>query len=89
MSCILNLKQIICKKQKSLLADSLVAKPLCGKYLSFLMSSNVDKGNSTRWLQQHLLSESESTILAVQDQVIVTRVYRAKIMCQIIELFIV
>jgi len=76
------LKQTICGKQLSLLIDSLTAKHLHGKYLSFLASSDVDKANSTRWLQQHLQSESESTIFAIQDQVIATRIYEAKIMCK-------
>jgi len=75
------LKQAICGKQLSLLIDPLTAKPLHGKY-SFLASSDVDKADSTRWLRQHLYTESESTIFAIQDQVIATRIYEAKIMCK-------
>ena len=64
------------------MTDSLTAKPLHGKYFSFLASSGVDNADSTRWLRQHLHSESESTIFAMQDQVIATRINEAKIMCK-------
>ena len=70
---------VLCERQLSLLINSLSATPLHGKYFSFLASSDVDKVASTRWLQQHLHSETESIILAIQDQVIATRVYEAKI----------
>ena len=40
----------------------------------------MDRTGSVRWLQQHLHSESESIIFAIQDQMIATRVYEAKIM---------
>jgi len=42
------LKQAICEKQLSLLIDSLIAKPLHGKYFSFLTSNDVDKADINR-----------------------------------------
>ena len=47
---------------------------------SLLESHDVHRSKSTQWLRQHLHSESESTIFAIQDQVIATRVYEAKVM---------
>jgi len=41
---------------------------------------SIDKYRSLCLLQSHLHSETESTILAIQDQVIATRVIEAKIM---------
>ena len=60
--------------------SSLLSKPLHGKYATLLQSDSVDGSGSSKWLQQHLHSESESTVIAIQDQVIATRVYEAKIM---------
>jgi len=60
--------------------SSLTSKPLHGKYITWLQSSDVDGPGSARWLQQHLHSESEFTVFAIQDQVIATRVYEARIM---------
>jgi len=40
----------------------------------------VDKERSFRWLKIHLHSEMMSTVRAIQDQVIVTRVIEAKVM---------
>ena len=60
--------------------SSLISKPLHGKYITLLQCGDVDKPGSARWLQQHLHSESESTVCAIQDQVIATRVYEVKIM---------
>ena len=51
---------------------ALLAKPLHGQYFSFVNSDVVDTQNSFNWLRQHLHSETESTVLAVQDQVIAT-----------------
>ena len=59
---------------------TLIAKTLRGKFFSFLDSGDVDKDRSVCWLKYHLYSELESTIIAVQDQVITTRVYECKIM---------
>ena len=42
----------------------------------------MDSLRSFHWLNQYLYSESESTIIAVQDQVLHTMVYEAKIMKQ-------
>ena len=74
------LRCAISDKQSSSLVQRLVAKPLHGKFFSLLASCDIHKGKSTRWLYQHLHSESESTIFAIQDQVIATRVYEAKVM---------
>jgi len=76
------LQRAICEQQLHLLTDSLTAKPLHGKYYTLLDSGDVDGRSSSGWLRQHLHSESESTVLAIQDQVIATRVYEAKIMCK-------
>ena len=73
-------KQALHAKQLSILMSSLISKPLHGKYITLLQCGDVDKPGSARWLQQHLHSESESTVCAIQDQVIATRVYEVKIM---------
>ena len=73
-------KQALRAKQLSILMSSLISKPLHGKYITLLQCGDVDKPGSARWLQQHLHSESESTVCAIQDQVIATRVYEVKIM---------
>ena len=52
--------------------SALLAKPLHSQYFSFVNSDVVDKQSSFNWRRQHLHSETESTILAVQDQVIAT-----------------
>jgi len=61
------LKCTICEKQLSLLIDSLTVKLLHGKYYSLLDSCDVDKSASIKWLRQHLHSESEFTVLVIQD----------------------
>ena len=73
-------KRAIRAEQLSTLKSSLLSKPLHGKYATLLRSDSVDGSGSSKWLQQHLHSESESTVIAIQDQVIATRVYEAKIM---------
>ena len=73
-------KRAIRAKQLSTLKSALLSKPLHGKYIALLQSGSIDGSDSAKWLQQHLHSESESTVLAIRDQVIVTRVYEAKIM---------
>ena len=73
-------KQTIRARQLSALTSSLLSKPLHGKYITLLQSDSIDKLGSCKWLQQHLHSESESTMFAIQDQVIATRVYEARIM---------
>ena len=73
-------KQALRTKQMSMLMSSLTSKPLHGKYITWLQSSDVNKLGSARWLQKHLHLESESTVFAIQDQVIATRVYEARIM---------
>jgi len=75
-----DLKDVVCSKQKKKLLESLSVKPLHGKFYSWFQSSNVDVARSFRWLHYSLHSESESTIFAIQDQVLCTRVYQAKIM---------
>jgi len=66
--------------QRKRLLDVLVAKPLHGKFFTWLQSSNVNALRSFQWLQCSLHSESESSVFAEQDQVLSTRVYQAKIM---------
>ena len=73
-------KRAIRAEQLSTMKSSLLSKPLHGKYATLLQSDSVDGSGSSKWLQQHLHSESESTVIAIQDQVIATRVYEAKIM---------
>ena len=78
---VLPLKSMICEKQKNLLLSTLLAKPLHGQFFSFVESNaEVDKCRSFNWLKQHLHSETESTVLAIQDQVIATRVIESKVM---------
>ena len=66
--------------QFSQLMSSLTAKPLHGQYYSLLNDNSIDKRRSIYWLNNHLHSETESTILAIQDQVIATRLIEARIM---------
>ena len=73
-------KRAIRAEQLSTLKSSLLSNPLHGKYTTLLQSDSVDASGSSKWLQQHLHSESESTVLAIQDQVIAIRVYEGKIM---------
>jgi len=72
-----NLKRTIHEKQVNSLVESLTVKLLHGKFFSSLRSPEIDKYGSLRWLQQHLHSEFDLTILAIQDQVLPTRVYKA------------
>ena len=69
---VLSLRSKICKKQKNLLMSALLAKPLYGQYFSFVNSDLVDTQIGFNWLRRHLHSETESTVLAVQDQVTAT-----------------
>jgi len=78
------IKKSLRDKQLSLLTESLSVKPLHGKYFSLLQSDGIDKRRSVCWLNQHLHSESESTVIAIQDQVLNTRVYESKIMKKMI-----
>ena len=64
----------------SFLSSYVCAKPLHGKFATWARSDDVDTVQSFCWLQISVHSESESTILAVQHQVLPTRVYQAKIM---------
>ena len=78
---VLSLKNGIHEKQTSLLLSTLLAKSLHGKFFSFVgLNVVVDKCRSFNWLKQHLHSETESTILAIQDQVIATHVIESKVM---------
>jgi len=68
-----------------LLLSTLLAKPLHGQFFSFVESNvEVDKCRSFNWRKQHLHSETESTLLAIQDQVIATRVIESKVMHKLI-----
>ena len=69
---VLSLRSEICKKRKSLLMLALLDKPLHSQYFSFVNLDMVNKQSGFNWVRQHLHSETEFTILAVQDQVIAT-----------------
>ena len=60
--------------------SALLAKSIQSKHFPFVNSDVVDKQGSFNWLRQHFHSETELTILAVQDQVIATHVIEAKVM---------
>ena len=68
------MKLLIHDCQFTQLMSSVVDKPLCGYYYALLNKSSTDKSRSVSWLKSHLYSESESTILAIQNQAISTRV---------------
>ena len=74
------LRKVLCVAQHDHLLNCLCAKPLHGKFINWARSDAVNTVQSFQWLRGSLHSESESTILAVQDQVLCTRVYQAKIM---------
>jgi len=44
-----------------------------------MKSDSINTSRSFQWLKHSLYSESKSSIFAIQDQVICTRVYQAKI----------
>ena len=74
------IKNLVCDRQKVSRWETLKNKPLHGKFINWCGSNPVDLSRSFRWLCEFLHSESESTIFAIQDQVVRTRVYEAKIM---------
>ena len=75
------LKQALCAAQCEQLLHHLCAKSLHGKFMmNWARSGDINNAQSFQWLKGSIHSESESTILAVQDQVLCTRVYQAKIM---------
>ena len=74
------LKTEVCAAQKKKLLESLCFKPLHGKFYKWAQSSDINSVRSFRWLHFSLHSESESTVFAIQDQVLCTRVYQAKVM---------
>ena len=73
------LKAAIFAAQQKKLLDCLSAKPLHGKFFNWIRSVDMNIDWSFRWLNRSLHSELESTIFAIQDQVISTRVYQARI----------
>ena len=75
-----DLRSLICDRQRIFLWDALKSKPLHGKFVNWCSSNPVDIPRSFHWLSEFVYSESESTILAIQDQVVKTRVYEARIM---------
>lgn len=80
-SCdLVRLKKSICTKQYDQLISSLTIKPLHGLFHSLFNDASIDNIRSFSWLKHHIHSESESTIFAIQDQAISTRVIEAKIM---------
>jgi len=62
------LKTNVIAAQRKRLLDVLVAKPLHGKFFTWLQSSDVNALRSFRWLQCSLHSESESSVFAVRDR---------------------
>ena len=46
---------------------TVVEKSLHGQYYALLNKNPIDKSRSMCWLKSHVHSESESTILAIQD----------------------
>jgi len=75
-----SMRGVLSKKQLQSLTSSLLEKPLHGHFYSFINTNTVDKQRSFVWLKQHLHSETESTIIAVQNQVLATRVIEARVM---------
>ena len=78
-----DLKSLVCDQQRAYLWNTLCAKPLHGKFVNWCSSDAVDMSGSCRWLSEFVYSESESTIFAIQDQVIRTRVYKEYILCRL------
>ena len=74
------LKTVVCAAQRKKLLESLCAKPLHGKFYTWTQSADIDTSRNFCWLHHSLHSESESTVFAIQDQVLCTRMYKAKIM---------
>jgi len=74
------LKIAVATSQREKLLDILYAKPLHGKFFTWVHSSAINPARSFRWLQCSMHGESESSIFAIQDQVLCTRSYQAKIM---------
>ena len=74
------LKADVCTAQKNKLLECLCAKPLHGRFYTWTQLADVNVARSFHWLHGSLHSESESTIFAIQDQILCTRVYQAKIM---------
>ena len=73
------LKNLVCDRQRLCLWNTLNSKLLHGNFVTWCCSNPVDLYRSFRWLGEFLHSETESTIFAIQDQVIRTRVYEAKL----------
>ena len=69
------LREALCAAQRERLLNQLCAKPLHGKFIDWASSDLVNTAQSFRWLGGSLHGESKSTILAIQDQVLCTRVY--------------
>ena len=74
------LRTAVVTSQRKKLLDTLYAKPLHGKFFTWVHSSVINTARSFRWLQCSMHGESESSIFAIQDQVLCTRSYQAKIM---------
>ena len=78
-SCCDSICDVLRRKQLHSLNSSLLAKPFT--IVSFaLWALTWWRNKSFVWLKQHLHSETESIILAIQNQVIATRVIESKIM---------
>ena len=58
-SCdLISLKSSICKMQLNNLRSSLTAKPLHGRFFSFLDVQLIDRRESLHWLKHHIHSET-------------------------------
>ena len=78
------LNKVGCSAQWQQLKKRLCKKPLHGKFFSLMKSDSIKTSRSFQWLKHLLHSESESSIFAIQDQVICTRVYQAKIIRSVV-----
>ncbi|XP_044749654.1 uncharacterized protein LOC123310250 [Coccinella septempunctata] len=68
---------------KEILKQNWQTKPLHGRFFASLNQSDVDKLSSSTYLTQgYLFPQTEGTFLAIQDQVVPTRVYTKHIMKQ-------
>ena len=75
-----DVKNVVCESQRTHHWSTLKEKPLHGKFVNWCCSNPIDLSRSFHWHGELFHSESESTIFAVQDQVVRTRVYERKIM---------
>jgi len=70
-------KNAVCDHQKARHWNVLKDKP---QFVNWCCSGPIDLSKSFYWLKEFFHSEFESSIFAIQDQVVRTRVYETKIM---------